>query len=200
MNDEKLQARFLFFVNKQSGVRLNGLETDCWEWTGALYTAGYGQTRASWAPDKYAHRCSYILFNGEIPEGRLVRHKCDNRKCVNPAHLELGSKADNNKDCRDRNPKANGKKLGDEELPKIADRMKQGELLKDIANEYGMNWKCISRRLAAANLRPAYSYGAKITADMIAQMKALRDQNKSYETIATDLNLSVSSVWKYLQQ
>ena len=147
MNDEQKRNRFLSFVNQQSGMRLNNLTTDCWEWNGATYANGYGQTRAKWSPDDYAHRTAYLLFKGDIPEGKLVRHRCDNRNCVNPDHLEIGTKKENNYDALERNPKACGRKLQPEEYPKILARWANGELLKDIAKEYGMNWKSISRAI-----------------------------------------------------
>lgn len=72
----------------------------CWEWTGRTNDNGYGRFQGT----KAAHRWAFEYFHGEIPEGHLVLHSCDNKLCVNPAHLRSGSHADNMLDAalRDR--------------------------------------------------------------------------------------------------
>ena len=86
-----LEQRFVFYVNKTP---------HCWLWTGP--TAGrvtnrYGTITIHYKRIK-AHRLSYTLFRGSIPEGLLVCHICDIPLCVNPAHLFLGTYSDNNRD------------------------------------------------------------------------------------------------------
>jgi len=69
--------------------------SECWNWTGYILPEGYAQFNLSvkegWVR---AHRKSFELFYGEIPEGAHVLHRCNNKKCVNPLHLYAGSNAD----------------------------------------------------------------------------------------------------------
>lgn len=73
----------------------------CWNWNKSTDTFGYGMFRVD-GKLVNAHRFSYAISKGEIPEGLLVRHSCDNPKCVNPEHLLLGKQKDNMKDMDER--------------------------------------------------------------------------------------------------
>ena len=70
----------------------------CWEWTGPVsHKGGYAQLRID-KKSYTAHRLSCTFARGAIPEGMVVRHACDNPKCCNPMHLEIGTHLDNHKD------------------------------------------------------------------------------------------------------
>lgn len=79
----------------------------CWSWRAARNPKGYGVFSCE-GRTVSAHRFSYELYNGPIPSGMVVRHKCDNPPCVNPDHLELGTQADNERDKINRGRYRNG--------------------------------------------------------------------------------------------
>ena len=104
MNKQQLRtARFW-----QRVVKANG----CWLWTGPPNNSGYGSA-VSPITGKVtsAHRISYELLIRIIPTGLLACHKCDNRLCVNPSHLFIGTQKDNVDDCRRKGRFATGCKL-----------------------------------------------------------------------------------------
>ena len=80
-------------------------ETGCWEWTAGRSSTGYGVFDVA-GSSRGAHRFSYELNIGPIGEGLCVCHRCDNRKCVRPDHLFLGSYADNMRDMGAKGRKA----------------------------------------------------------------------------------------------
>jgi hypothetical protein len=88
------QERFEARVDKSN-------PTGCWMWTGGKIPMGYGQLwpKGSKGVAISAHRYSWILHRGEIPEGIYVLHHCDTPACVNPDHLFLGTARDNKLDC-----------------------------------------------------------------------------------------------------
>lgn len=84
---------------------------DCLEWTGSLDRYGYGKIGLQGRVEK-AHRLSWLLHRGVIPDGLVVRHDCDNPRCVRIDHLRLGTQADNVADRERRGRGATRRHIG----------------------------------------------------------------------------------------
>jgi hypothetical protein len=100
---------------------------------------------------KYRRVHAYIYEQcfGEIPDGKVVRHKCDNTMCINPEHLELGTHADNMSDMKRRNRSASGErngsnKLSNEQVVEIRDMLASGNSQQSIADKFKVSQMTIS--------------------------------------------------------
>lgn len=142
------QCRFLLLQRDFEG------KEGCWEWPQSRnIVTGYGQFHAEEGGkrNQTAHRLSFLLNKGGIPDDRLVMHSCDNRGCFNPAHLSLGTHLDN---CHDKINKGRQKepkrrKLEDHHnskltLAAIAEIRSCKGRVREFAKKYGVSTSCIN--------------------------------------------------------
>lgn len=163
---------------------------DCLEWTGAYQNAGYGNCGYE---IRLAHRASYSLANdiakSDMPP--VVRHTCDNRKCINPIHLIGGTQADNMQDASDRGRTMRGRKakrfgddintakLSDTECQKILYEYQLGLARNEIADLHSVSLQYITSLINSKSrkhlVRNFDKYSSKkmpkLTATQVIQIK-----------------------------
>ena len=138
---------------KQVNIRLSD---QCWPWQGTLQKNGYGDFDFRLRGIRYrcsSHRTSYMLtHNCQIQKGLCILHSCDNRRCVNPNHLFIGTQKDNIHDMmnKNRHPRPSGEnssaaKLTMSDVKAIRQRASDGEKLCDIAEDFPVDRTQISR-------------------------------------------------------
>lgn len=123
--------------------------TPCWIWTGGLVW-GYGHFMREDQKDIRAHRWSYRNAYGNCPP--LLRHKCDEKKCVRPDHLEPGTQADNVRDRDSRGRQAKGTrqhlaKLTDSQVMQAREMRHAGRTFTEIAMRFGVTRITVTRAI-----------------------------------------------------
>lgn len=121
----------------------------CWLWNGSKYKSGYGFIKHE-GKITAVHRFLYQTFFGPIDKNLVCCHKCDIRNCINPAHIFIGTRDDNQKDMRDKGRSAKGSrngtaKLKDEDILNIRKMYSEGMLQREIANIYKMSQPVIGK-------------------------------------------------------
>lgn len=134
---QAVEPRFYSRITKGEGDK-------CWIWNRAIDGREYGVLVVKGNPRK-AHRISWELNNGPVPEGMVVCHRCDNKRCVRPDHLFLGTQRDNILDClnKGRRVMPSGEnncasKLTGNQVREIIQKIEHGEGACKLAREYGV--------------------------------------------------------------
>lgn len=136
------------YFQKRVTIDLNG----CWIWKGSKHKQGYGNARYK-NKLTLAHRLSWIVHVGEIPEGVKICHKCDVTCCCNPEHLFLGSQKDNVADAIQKGKYENRKqgkrrnKLNWDQVQEIKKLHGEGMSREDIKEKYDVGQTCIAKIL-----------------------------------------------------
>lgn len=119
-------------------------ESGCLLWERKLNSAGYGVVchQGKWL---LAHRVSWEIANGPIPEGLYVLHKCDTPACLRPEHLYIGSQKENIADCINRGRFARGEDNSKAGLTNrdVLDIRESEDCIKDIADKYGLHKRTV---------------------------------------------------------
>jgi hypothetical protein len=204
-----LDQRFWARVEKSDG---------CWLWIGADFKQGYGGISVYGRDMQLAHRVSWELTNGPIPEGMWVLHKCDVRRCVRPDHLYLGTVTENARDAVDRG-RATHMVMTGEECPKAKLTEAQVEEIRrlyvaglkvtyrELSKRYGVTPEQISNIVRGKNWRSGSSRSikpctgvtrsrtpkrprAKLTPEQVLEIRRRFDRGEPQKTIAADYGVS----------
>lgn len=125
-------------------AKVKVVESGCHEWQAGHARGGYGKFRY---PTKTvtAHRASWELFIGPIPKGQCVLHRCDNRLCVNPRHLFLGTQTENVQDMDEKQRRKTRAKLTEAQVKEVRQMLNDRYSQQHIAEKFNVDQTTISR-------------------------------------------------------
>lgn len=143
-------------------------DDECWLWTGPKKPNGYGAVLMGdrTTPHLQAHRVAYELAFGLIGSGLCVCHRCDQRNCVNPKHLFLGTNSDNMRDAAAKGrlsvPKPKSRKVSDDQVAEIRALVASGLSQRIVRERFGLSSAFISQVIAGKRRHGIYGVGAGV--------------------------------------
>lgn len=214
MDVEKMQD---YLVGRIS-VDANG----CFNWLGSKNLKGYG-TLSFNGKNVKAYRMSYAVFRREIPVGLSVCHHCDNRACINPSHLFLGTQKDNMADAARKHRMSHGGRhsrigLTEQRVLDMIAAYKSGMETTEVANKFGVNsrvvrsilkgdrWKYLDRERVQLR-KPKHCGSRKLNEEMVREIRKARDSGESLNEISARFGVTFSNIsyvcsgktWKHVQ-
>lgn len=188
---------------------------ECWEWQGGLTASGYGNFSVGGKNNpEYrqwpAHRYSWFITNGELPDSVVVCHRCDNRRCVNPNHLFLGKQAANMRDKVSKGRQAKGSshgasKVSEADIQVMVETYNGGKSQYNIAEMFGISQATVSHILRRelwrhvdverAELRPG-SGSTKLTWGDVNSIREAADSGASTSTLANKYGVTARHIRK----
>jgi hypothetical protein len=221
-----VDERFWQRVTYRGAFWANGtdkLPKECLEWASNINDSGYGMFYLTNRNRIRAHRFSFGLSTGQAPPRDMqVCHTCDNRKCVNPNHLFLGTNAENVSDKVSKTRHNFGAKvpqsvLNETDVASIIRRLGAGEAGKAIARNFGVHFQTVSdikngrswSHLPGTNGLPTIAFmqaakpqskmSAKLTAENAADIKARLARDETVKDIADAHGVSIGAVYHIRQ-
>lgn len=200
-------------------IKYPGNDQYCWEWNGYCNEYGYGIF--NWDRHIKAHRFIFECYNGPIPDGLFVCHKCDNPPCCNPEHLFLGTEQDNKNDMVQKNRQAFGttngmSKLDDVTIIEILESIRSGKYtsLQQLCSAYSIAespirdifnrklWKHVTKNYTDQDLMMlrdkirSSGVGQKLTYNDVVEIKKRLKVGEGLTSIARDYEVSESAIYR----